>query len=113
MKGAAFAAPRFFPVYVLSKQVRVEVWHENIQVALGQAVRVDLAEGTARFQGPEVLGVGYVRAILEFREKESLDLLGGHREYEELEAQNLEIMVTREVLRNLPKDGPPYSYGER
>ncbi|MCL6568148.1 MAG: hypothetical protein K6T35_04545 [Meiothermus silvanus] len=101
----------------------MEVWCRGNEVGLGEAVRVDLAGGTTHFQGPEALDIGYARAIREYCEKEGLDLPGSFREYEELAAratltrlseehQTLDLLATREALRDLPDPGYGYRYRE-
>jgi hypothetical protein len=101
----------------------MEVWREDTQVGLGEAVRVDLAGGSTHFQGPEALDIGYARAIREFCQKEGLDLPGSFHEYEDLAAratltrlaeehQTLDLLATREALRELPDPGYGYQYTE-
>jgi len=95
----------------------MEVWRTENEVGIGDLVRVNLSEGTTYYHGSEALEASYARAIREFCQQQGLELPDSFKEYEHLAAQatlvrvaeqnhNLDILATREGLRNLPDD--PY-----
>lgn len=99
------------------------VWHRDNQVGVGDQVRVDLVGGNTYFQAPEAFNIEYAQAIRKFCEQEGLRLPDSFREYEDLAAratlarvaeehQTLDILATREALRNLPDPGYGYQYSE-
>lgn len=98
------------------------IWHRDNQVGVGNQLQVDLTGGTTYFQAPEALEIEYARAVRKFCEQEGLRLPDSFREYEELAAraalvrvaeehQTLDILATREALRDLPDPGYRYSEG--
>ena len=95
----------------------MEVWRKENEIGLGDLVRVELDAGHTHFQAPEALDVRYAQAIREFCQQEGIRLPYSFQEYEQAAAQatfvrmaeehqTLDILATREGLRNLPDD--PY-----
>lgn len=92
----------------------MEVRREGNQLVVGEDLRVDLVGGHTHFN-LQALEVEYARKAWEFCEREGLSLPESFLEYEELAARatltrvaeqnhNLDILSTREALRNLPED---------
>lgn len=101
----------------------MEVWRKETLIGVGEQLRVDLAGGTTHFQTPEALDIEYAHALREYCQREGLELPGSFNEYEDLAAratlaraaeehQSLDILATREALRNLPDPGYGYQYSE-
>ena len=95
----------------------MEIWRTKTEIGLGDLVRVNLSRGTTYYHGSEALEVSYAQAIREFCQRQGLELPQSFNQYEHLAAQstlvrvaeqnhNLDILATREGLRNLPED--PY-----
>jgi hypothetical protein len=100
----------------------MEIKKSNLEISLGNLVRVELTTGITRYQTPEALDIRYPRAIRELCEREEIWLPSSFQVYERAAAQaafiriaeenkTLDILSTREALRGMT-NGCGYEYVE-